>query len=166
MKNPIEQRLYKIESEPGHFYAGHLDNGNQLLMRVDISDLIGVQFDASGNFINVLSKRISQETLTNRQEAIVKSKWSAFHGDWDELDRWVTELGLKKGVITIKKLSLPEQDLRIVDIPEIYQEIIDSGNKLDEETLESIQYWQEENDFVLVWSQDYDMDKDGRVVST
>lgn len=166
MKKIDDERMYRIQSEPSHFWTGRLQDGTQVMMRVDGYDLISINFDAEGNHTGILSKKLSQTTLLAEQESIRDSTWYRFNGDWEELYRWGAELGVTEQMISIKKFSLPEQELRIIDIPLYYQEMSDRGDGLDDDILEDIRYWKGENDFVLVWSQDYHIDKDGKVVST
>ncbi len=137
-----------------------------MLMSIGVWDsetnLVAVKFDMAGNYLNILKKDFSEDTLV----AAENSQWSGWDTYLHALDDWAEELDLEKGVIAVKKLSLPEIELRIVDIPFYYQQMVENGEDLDEEILENIEYWREVNDFVLVWGQDFDMDKDGKIVST
>lgn len=164
------ERLYCIQSEPGHFYAGHLKDGTQAFIGIDYPSLILVEFDAEGNYLKIITKEISQESLSaikeSLSEPVSESMWLKYTKDWDELDEWANELGFTKGVITVKKFCLPEYEICIQDLPTEYQEMLDSDEEIDEETLEEIREWQKGNEFILVWGQDYYMNEAGEVVST
>jgi len=161
-----DPRIYRIQSEPCHFYTGHLKDGTSVFMSVFYPNLVAVLFDTEGRLIKPVIRDISQMTQAAFRKAVEEKQWHLFHQDWEELDDWASELGLIDGVIAVQKFSLPEFNLRIQDLPSIYQELLNSGEELDEDTKEQIQYWQEELDYVLVWGNEYDMNSAGEVVST
>ncbi len=126
-----------------------------------MTKFVAVEFDPYGNYVRTLTRGISEEALSSDKSAL--TRWQNY---WDELDLWAAELGLTQDVIAVKKFSFPELDLRIQDLPPIWQEMVDNGEEIDEQTKEEITSWQEWNYFVLVWGQDYDIDEEGEVVST
>ena len=165
MKTP-SPKLYRLQSESGHFYAGYLPDGTQVFMTVAYPNLLAVLFDPGGRYLKLLIRELSPETQAGLKLAYTDEAWSRFNGDWEELDRWAAELGFTQGVIAVQKFSLPEHDLSIVDLPPVYQEILDNCDEVDEEMKEQIRDWQEVNDYVLILGNDYDIDFEGKVVST
>ncbi len=165
METDIAERRYRIQSEPGYYYAGYLSNGQQLLMSIgairSVHDFVAVEFDPQGNYVRTLTKAISQATLSCSTDD--PAWWNNY---WDELDLWAEELGLEHGTIAVKKFSFPDQDLRIQHLPPIWQEMLDKGEEFDEQDREAIAFWQEANLFVLIWGQDFEINEDGELVST
>lgn len=166
MEKTTSPKVYRVKSLPEHFSTGILKNGTQVLMGVDFPNLLVVMFAQDGKYLKALVREISQEAQIAVRTATAENGWDMYDRDWDELDLWAKELGFKEGTISIQKFCLPEYELCIRDIPEIYQEILDSGGELDEDAQEHLQYWKEGNDYVLIWGDEYDIDSNGEVVST
>jgi hypothetical protein len=179
MKSMSPAKQYHLQSEPGHFYTGHLRDGTQAFMSLDYQKLVAVLFDAEGTYLKSLVREISKETQNGLELFFTVKRGGAvnYDGDeavfnkvWEELDRWAEDLGFVKGVISVQKFSLPEFEFWIQDLPSIYQEILqetlDSGGDMEEDIQEDIRDWQEVNDYVLVWGQEYDINREGEVVST
>ncbi|MES2462139.1 MAG: hypothetical protein V4671_16260 [Armatimonadota bacterium] len=91
---------------------------------------------------------------------------STWEEDWKKLNRWAAKLGVVGAVITVKRFSLPEQELEIRDLPEHLQEILDNEEELSDDKKEELQYWRERRDYVLIWGNDYHVNQQGFVVST
>jgi hypothetical protein len=176
MKDPVTSpKLYRLQNEPGDFYTGYLTDGTQVFMGIDYPNLVAVLFDQDGKYLKSLVREISQEAhiaikdeIMKRRASAFNKNWdeSAFNKDWDELDRWAAQLGFKPGMIAVQKFNLPEYKLCIQDLPAIYGELFDQGSELDQEIKEQIQNWQKMNDYVLVWGKEYDINREGEVVST
>lgn len=163
MEPMTSSKLYYLRSEPCHFSAGRLKDGTQVFLSTDYSRLFAVLFDAQGTYLQALVREVSQETQTAVQDDFMNKGWSKC---WDELDRWAAELGFIEGMIALRKFSLPEFEFGIRDLPEVYQELVDSGRELDEDDKEGILSWQEVNDYVLLWGNEYDIGREGEVIST
>ena len=59
-RNELPRLLYPIKNDSYHYYTGHLNNGNQVLM----DDAHRLEFDTDGNLIATFGRETSQTTLT------------------------------------------------------------------------------------------------------
>jgi hypothetical protein len=124
---PVTQpKLYRLQHDPIHFYAGHLADKTQVFRSPDYPHLFAVFFDAEGRYLEHVIRDMSPEI----QSAM--ARWFAsksglkqdedFAKQWEDLDRWAVELGFTEGTIFFQKFCLPEHKLCIYDLPEIYRE--------------------------------------------
>ena len=163
----METKIYCLKSlGRNDFYVGHLKDGTQAFMSIDFPNLIAVLFNHEGKYLASMTKELSQQTQDFIKDVFARKIWDFSAKDWDELDQWADELGFIQGKISVQKFCLPEYELRIQDLPEVYQDIFDSGCELDEEIKEQIREWQATNDYVLIWGKEYDIDHEGEVIST
>jgi len=162
METSMPSKQYRIQSFWGDFHAGHLKDGTQVFLCIGVVDsqLIAVLFDPQGDYLKTLTKEMSQSTMRYTDVS------------WEDLEDWATELGFVQGVISVKKFNFPDYEFEfgILDLPKIYleliQESIDKGEEIPADIQEEIANWKEGNDYVLVYYREYDIDKDGEVVST
>jgi len=96
--------------------------------------------------------------------------WGGYDKFWDELDKWATEIGLTRDVITVKQFSLPELYMEIKNLPDFYEAVLNGADDFDEEEhealLEDIQQWRNDGDFVFVWGNELWMNQAGEIEST
>ena len=166
MTPKADSKVYHLKNFPGDFYTGHRNDGTQVFIGIEYPKIVAVLFDLEGKYLETLIKELSQATQFAFNEAKKKKRWPVFVEDWEELGRWAAELGFTSGAISIQKFCLPEYRLCVQDIPRIYQEFLNNGTECDERVLEQIENWKEVNDYVLVWGKEYDIDREGEVVST
>ncbi len=170
MMSNSRQRLYQIATTIPYFYTGRLMDGTQMLMGVQPPNLVGVVFDADGNYLRTSLKQLSREqrpTLRDQPEVNPKSAEDEFSA---YIYGWQRELKLIAGTISVKQFSLPERWIGIRDLPEHYQEVLDHPENFSEERLRElqgdIQEWRESGEFVLDWDEDYYLSKEGELDST
>lgn len=154
--------LYRIQNNPHYFYAGHLENGNQILMGVQLPELVSVEFDPDGNYIGMAVREIAR----------TKQDSSGFDAEKlsVELRVWQSELGITPGTISVKRFFLPDRWIGIHDLPDYCQEVIDRPEDYDSERIreieEHVRQWSESGDFVLYWNEDYYLSQEGEVVGS
>ena len=141
------ERLYKIQNDIYHYYAGHFSNGNQVLMNSDGSEddvpiFPLVEFDKDGNLLVVHITETSDFTP------------SVF----------------TPGTISVKEFFVLDQWIGIKQLPEHYQEFLDAPqNATDEERLhypKEIEGWRSSGEFVLWFSDDYYLNEEGELDSS
>lgn len=166
METTTETKIYRLKPYEPDFCTGFIKDGVQVFMAINYPELLTVFFDTEGRYFQYLVREISQET----QALLIKGSKESFLAmkikEWDELKLWAAELGFKEGTIAVQRFCLPEYDLCIHDLPEILQELLDSGDEIDDDTKEWMELWQERGTYVLIWGNDYYIDRDGKVKST
>jgi hypothetical protein len=159
-------RLYNIQHEPGSFHTGHVKNGNQILISVQLPEIVMVEFDADGNYLRVATREIPKQYLSvvNDRLRVDDYVLSAL------IENWRDEIGLIPGTISVKQFFLPERWICIRDLPDHYQEVLDNPEDYDDEELqnlrEDIRQWLAHGDFVLYLDRDYYLSSEGEVEST
>jgi hypothetical protein len=162
MEKNRPEPLYKLKGEPEHFVTGRLPSGAQWLMSVVHPHLVAVEFDAQGNYVRAHARAMPCDAGRSPGEQ-VPDDWMR---GWAALNAWASETGLARTTIAVKQFSLPEYDLRIQELPPVWQELLESSGGPDEEAREEIENWKKADLFVLVWGNDYEIDQAGNVVST
>ncbi len=164
------KRLYNIMNSPPYFYTGHLPEGTQTLINVQLPDLFMVAFDADGNYLRTSTRGISKERPladVPLAEALPGSAYDEFTAYAHE---WQRELCVTPGTISVKQFYLPECCIGITDLPEHYQEVVDHPENFSAERLQELQgdieAWLGSGEFVLDLDIDYYMSEEGDVEST
>jgi hypothetical protein len=159
------ERLYRIKSNEDYsFYAGRLADGRQALVTLDVRLLLVVTlFDAAGKMVG-------------EEERDLAGRWPIpGHGyadvDHAELHAYLwAEFGFKPAVIRIRKFVTDR--VSIAPLPAHYQEFVDDAESpsFDGEQRERfrayIKEWVKGEEFVLLWGNDYWLDKNGDVTSS
>ena len=149
----MENRLYKIR-DGIPFRAGHLPDGNQILVSRFGSNAIGVRFSRDGKLLGFDRYEIGPEA------DVPDSEVAAF------LDR----LGVVTGGIQMQAFALPEYGIETRDLPEYLQEYLDSPEDFPKQRAmhleKAISDWNRSGGFVLVWGEDFELDANGDVEST
>lgn len=169
--------LYTITSHSEYGFSCGIDReGRQLLIGVLEPSVIALFFDHTGAFL-FEDQRSMYTNAQSRKEA----EPTAMASDLRELETWKKELGLTEGAIRIHKFRWPKDTSKqvepweyngigIEDLPWHLMECVnDPGiyNKLESNGFaERIHEWIDRGDFVLWWGNDFDMNKDGKVMSS
>ncbi len=164
------KRLYNIRNSPPYFYTGHLSDGMQALINVQMPDLFMVVFDADGNYLRTSTKAISQERHLSDVPLAEAPPGSAYDEFTAHAQEWQKELGVTPKTILVKQFYLPELHIGITDLPEHYQEVVDHPENFSAEHLQELQVeveaWLGSGEFVLDLDIDYYMSEEGEVEST
>lgn len=153
-----QNRRYLVGSYPPVFKTGRLPDGTQCLFGVQGTDFVIVYFTADGAFRNLERKPELINGVTDE-------------GDIDELvQQWESKVGIAEGRITVQPFFIEEQWIGIRDIPEHYQDVVESPDTFLEDDrqrlLKDVNEWLERGDFVFYWDEDYYLNADGEVEST
>jgi hypothetical protein len=156
------------------FGTGKDPSGRQVLFGILGDERIGVFFDEKGR---VESSRI--EGVQHSDPAAGAP--SAVDSLYPELASWSQELGVVPETIRIQRFHIPlERDqpskpweydgVGIEDLPWHYRAFLANPATVEErdrKTLqEEIENWIRRGDFVLWWGNDFDINRDGEVVSS
>lgn len=166
MQSPSNPRRYTLKSDDMLFVTGQKDNGNQVLMGVQLPELVLVEFDAEGNYLSTSVREMAQEpkrTLHGPYELDKDSLASA-------LAEWQDELGILPVPISVRQFFLSARWIGIKDIPDSLQESLDRPDDYTEEERhelqEELRQWHESGDFVLYWDEEYYLDREGEIVGS
>jgi len=146
---------------PGHdvFDAGVLNDGQQVLVGLQLPELVVVRFSSRGSLIGVTV--VATVTSSNGSTADQANS---------ELARWKAEVGFRATPITVEPFFVRDRWIGIADLPQHYQEVLDHPESCDKDRrldlLDDIRQWQVRGNFVLYWDEDYYLNKDGEVVSS
>jgi len=166
MQSENPERLYAIQNDTYRFRTGALPDGRQVLMGVQFPELVVVEFDAEGNYLNLFTRDIPANILH-------RSKHGIYSADSDLLDEEIRklqqEIVYSPATIRVKQFFRSDRWIGIKDLPDYLVEAAEGSDPdiLDpEEAKEDIRTWQESGDFVLWWCEDLWMDASGEITST
>ena len=156
--------LFPIRSAPeSYFHAGHMRDGRQaLIARSVYGKLVAAICDGAGNLEQVIQEELPSPPVLPDS------------GEVREVDQayLYRQFGFTPGLIRIKEFRIPDEKFAVYHLPEIYREFLRNPNSpvFDEEERQAfpglIQQWNEDGQFVLVWSNDYWLDSTGEVVAS
>jgi hypothetical protein len=158
------ERRYAIQSHDDYdLYTGLTPNNEQVLMGLSCPNLVAFHFDLEGNLL-----RSSQ-----RPVPFFQGVTPPYH-IYDErilplIEAWKKEMGLRPATIEVKKFFSLEHYIGIEDYPSHFHEILSDPAVGDEEKAhvrESMELWDKDGQFVLLWGNDYWLDESGEVVSS
>lgn len=166
MEATLDGRLYNIQNDVYHYHTGLLENGNQVLMGVQLPELVMVEFNPEGHFVELAARDISGK--------LQRYNCGLYELDDDmllvELRIWQSEIGLTPSTISVREFFFPDRWIGIKDIPEHYQDVIERPEDYDEERRRQLQddirEWSEDGSFVLYWNEDYYLSKEGELESS
>ncbi len=149
----MQNQLYKLQ-DGIPFRAGHLRDGNQVLLSRFGSDAIDIRFSRNGEFLGYDRHAVGPETDVPDSA----------------IDAVLNRVGITPGVIRVRAFVLPEYGIEIRDMPEYLQEFLDASEDFPAERAshlkEAVADWVRSGSFVLVWGEDYEINADGEVEST
>lgn len=159
-------RMYPLQTYGMNFMTGHLTDGTQVLIGLYYPEIVAVFFDEEGRYLRHLVRELSQETQALNCREPPRGRWWTNNTEWEELERWVAELGMSARTIAFQKFELLDYGLCVADLPDTFQEMIDNGEELDDDDKEFIEDWKERGTYVFVWYRDYDINREGEVEAT
>src|SRR5262249_13684062 len=125
-----------------------------------------VLFDCPGNLTGV----VHQELPPPEQLLEAGDLAAVYDDNYEEYLR--RELQLSPGVIRIKAFCLPEEEIAVYELPENlqnFQENPGNPNLSDVERTDLQEFfraWKEHGQFVLIWQNDFWLDRNGEVVAS
>lgn len=159
------ERLYPVKTDEDHsLFCGRLANGHQAMATLDVRLLLVVTlFDAAGNLVGE-----EERDLAGRWPIPVHGYPEVNHAELHDYLR--TEFGFEPAVIRVRALTTDR--VAIYPLPGHYQEFVDAPESpsFDEGQREHfpalIKEWVENEEFVLLWGNDYWMDNNGKITSS
>lgn len=152
------ERLYPVKTnEDYNFYCGRLADGRQALATLDVRLLLVVTlFDSAGNLLG--------EEQRNLADGYPE-------GDLADLPEYLQgDFGFKSGMICVREFATDR--VAIFPLPAHYREFVHhpETSSFDDAQRERfpvyIKEWIENEEFVLLWGNDYWLDKNGEVTSS
>lgn len=166
----ISRRKYNIQSYlpdapfEGDYCTGKLANSSQIILGVQFPQLVLLNFDASGGYLGYSSFELPP---------LLRSP-AAIHSfslcDLPKVIELQSESGLIPSSISVYSFFVSELQIGIEDLPEHYVEFLKHPECFDDdegiEWRTSISQWQEEENFVFFWGNDYYLNKQGECQSS
>jgi hypothetical protein len=157
-------RRFQIRSEKYHgFYAGHLPDGEQMLVTCNrIGELRSFFFSGDGDYLGM--RRRTPETLRPEGEVGLDLHVRQLH------EILAAEYGFAPGLIRVKEFEEPEALVSVAPLPAYLEEFARDPKCEPEERwpalVEELKRWVLEGDFVLNTFNDYWLDSSGEVSSS
>ncbi len=157
------ERRYPIRSHDGYFfYTGRTPDNGQVLMGLLCPDLVAFHFDLDGKL------------LRSGRRPVPFFQGVTAYDIYDEripplIEAWQKEMRLRPATIKVKKFFSEEHGIGVEDYPSHFHEILSDPDADEEEKAdvrESMESWDEDGQFVLLWGNDYWLDESGEVVSS
>ena len=166
MQISLPQRSYNIQNDVSHYYAGHLKDGSQVLMGIQLPELVMVEFAPTGKYVRTTIRDISSETRKSLQRLPNSGEDDLLR----ELRNWQQEVGFTGATISIQQFFLSDRYIGIKNLPDHYQEVLNQPEEYDanrrRELQEDVHLWIERGDFVLYWDEEYYLNQDGELESS
>jgi len=166
MDSNEQQRLFQIKDDGNYFRAGYLRNGHQVLMGVQSPELVMVDFDIDGTYLSTTIRSIVSTDRSSGRRTLDPSADMLFEG----IEQWMDEIRLMPRTITVKEFFLEDRYIGIRLLPDHYQDVLEHPDGYDRERLteltEDIRSWTDQGSFVLFWTEDYYMSREGDVDSS
>lgn len=160
------EKTYRIQNPEYDFNTGFTGDGKQVLMGILMPELVLVEFDAQGNYLQIQMRSLPSEVFlaTEPRYRIDEDAASPL------LEGWQKELAYRPGTIQVHSFFLPEIWLGIKDLPEYLQEFVDDPESIGEDEREHFEEmlaeWRADESYVLWWGKDYFMGPEGDIEST
>jgi len=158
-------RRYAIQDNGSYFRAGHLPNGNQVLMGIQLPNVTLVEFDHAGSFVGVYCRPIATVGEPSSFSPAELADSGAV-----TIAVWQDQIGFVSATIHLRPFYIDSAWIGIRDLPEHYRDVIENPEDYDDERRETLMQdigvWRERGDFVLEWCEEYYMDRAGEVTSS
>jgi hypothetical protein len=85
------------------------------------------------------------------------------------IEAWQAAMGFRPATISVREFFSDEHSIGIEDYPSHFHEILSDPAADEEEKAdvrESMELWNKDGQFVLLWGNDYWLDGSGRVISS
>jgi len=87
-----------------------------------------------------------------------------------EMEKWQKEIGFTAATISINQFFLSDRGIGITDLPEHYQAVRNHPETYNAKRLKELQddirTWNEADNFVLYWVEEYYLNQDGELESS
>ncbi len=162
-------RRFAIQGYGGYFYAGVASDGRQVLMGLLIPNLVAYFFSPDGTLLDRGTRPLEHPAPRQGGTGPYQTEDGVFR---DRLTRqflhWQEDLGFRPQTIHVRAFTGIGHDT--VGIEEAPDHLItpDEGEDAEEQELRErlLTEWRETGNFVLWWSNDFYMTKDGEVESS
>jgi len=160
----VHERRYAIKPDEGYgFSAGVTPGEEQVLMGLFCPNLVAFRFDRVGNLLGV-----EQRPLPFFRDATPP------YDIYDErigpmIEAWQAEMGFRPTIIRVRRFFSDEHSIGIQDYPAHFHEILSDPDEAEDQKAdvrESMELWDKDGQFVLLWGNDYWLDESGGVVSS
>lgn len=169
--NPISEHTlsrpestdYPLQGDEVDWFTGVTSSGNQLLVIYQFPDVVVVAFTPDGH----LSGLSSPPGMPIDADAGFFSM-----KDDDILRSWLLQMGFRTALINVKRFTLPQHHIDIIDLPSNSAKILLHPTLYSDEELaiaqQELKYWSNQglfelwlNEFTNIW-----IDKAGAIVAT
>jgi hypothetical protein len=158
------ERRYPIKTHESYgFFAGVTPDKTQVLMGLCCPNLVAFFFDSKGGLLKLEKRSITFFQSVTPPYDIYDDRIPVL------IDAWKTEVGFHPITIMVKKFFSRELYIGIEDYPDHFEEILSDPKACEEEKndiRDSIRLWDKAGQFVLLWGNDYWLDRSGEVVSS
>jgi hypothetical protein len=157
------ERLYAFKPDEGHFIAGVTPTGEQVLMGLFCPNLVAFHFDREGNLVRSEQRPVPFFHGVRPPFDIYDDRIQPM------IEVWKAEMEFRPATIRVRKFFSDEPYIGIEDYPSHFHEILSDPAADEEEKAdvrESMELWDKDGQFVLLWGNDYWLDGSGRVVSS
>jgi hypothetical protein len=160
---PAHERRYAIRPDEGYFSAGVTADGQQVLMGLCCPNLVAFRFDRDGKLVGTEQRPVPFFRGVTPPYDIYDERLRPM------LQAWKAEMGFRPDTIRVQRFYSDEHGIGIEDYPSHFHEVLadptaDAEEKAD--IRESMELWDQDEQFVLLWGNDYWLDGSGRVVSS
>ena len=157
------RRLYDIKPDESYFSAGITGDGKQVLMGLCCPNLVSFRFDREGNLLGSEQRPVSFFRGVTPPYDIYDVRLRPM------IEAWKAEIKFLPATIRVRKFYSYEYGIGIEEYPSHFHEILadpDANEREKADIRESIELWDKDGQFVLLWGNDYWLDGSGCVVSS
>jgi hypothetical protein len=146
-----DNRLYRIANDPRYGIGAGIGPDRQVLIAGKVAGVLAVVFDLQGAMTDI--------SFTPSQPGDHRRTLVA------ELQR---SMQIQPGTIAVRKFFLPHYYVGITDLPSQLQEFVDNPDDSPEydASLQDLADWLAAGYYVLVWNEQYYLNRDGKVISS
>ena len=158
-------RLFAIKGYHQDFYAGLTDDGRQVLMGLLIPNLVAYFFAQDGTLLGRERRALAHAAPQIGDNAQNKAFRDHVMG---QLSHWKQEIGFHPQTIYVRAFTgLGDDYIGVEEVPESLSVPDEDEDAKERELREHVlRKWIDEGNFVLIWSGDYHMSREGDVEST
>ena len=156
-------RRYAIRPDEGYFSAGVIADGQQVLIGLYCPNLVAFRFDRDGKLVGSEQRAVPFFRSATPPYDIHDERLRPM------LDGWKAEKGFRPETIRVQRFYSDDYGIGIEDYPSHFHEVLDDPAADAEEKADirvSMELWDRDGQFVLLWGNDYWLDGSGRVVSS
>jgi hypothetical protein len=157
------ERRYAIKPDDDYFSAGVTPGGEQVLMGLSCPNLLAFHFDREGNLLRTEQRPIPFFRDVTPPYDIYDARIQPM------IEAWQAAMGFRPATISVREFFSDEHSIGIEDYPSHFHEILSDPAADEEEKAdvrESMELWNKDGQFVLLWGNDYWLDGSGRVISS